>query len=103
MKFEIPGQGRVIGFYGRDMQSLVQCEELAELIQAISKIRRYQEGGDVPPDAYDNLVEEVADTLIILEQILEMYDIPNHEIQGTIDYKCARQEERMDESLGRNP
>ena len=93
----------MIGYYGKDLQSLVQCEELAELIQAISKIRRYQEGGDVPPDAYDNLVEEVADTLIILEQIREMYDIPDHELQSTIDYKCARQEERMDESLGRNP
>lgn len=103
MKVEIPGQGKVIGFYGRKAQSVVGMEECAELIQAISKMYRLGCGPDIPPDAYINLVEEVADVLIIIQQIQEMYDIPDHEIQSIIDYKCARQEERMDESLGRNP
>ena len=40
MKIEIPSQGRVLGFYGADAQAMVHCEELAELIQAISKMRR---------------------------------------------------------------
>ncbi len=101
MKVEIPRQGRVIGFYGREAQSVVGMEECAELIQAIGKIYRIGCGPDIPTDVYSNLVEEVADVLIILEQVQEMYDIPNHEIQSIIDYKCKRQEERMDESVGR--
>ena len=43
-----------------------------------------------------NLLEEMADVLIILEQLQEMYDVPDHELQREIDYKCKRQEERMD-------
>ncbi len=103
MKVEIPGQGKVIGYYGREAQSVVGMEECAELIQAISKIYRCGCGPDIPPDAYENLVEECADVLIIIEQMLEMYEIPDHELQRMVDYKCKRQEERMDESLGRNP
>ena len=95
MHVEIPGQGKVIGFYGRDAQTVVHMEECAELIQAISKLHRIGCGPDVPPDAYENLVEEMADVLIILEQLKEMYDVPNHELQWMIDYKCKRQEERM--------
>ena len=103
MKVEIPGQGKVIGFYGEAAQTVVHMEECAELIQAISKIHRIGCGPDVPPDAYDNLVEEMADVLIVLEQLQEMYEIPDHLLQREIDYKVKRQEERMDESLGRNP
>ena len=98
MKVEIPGQGKVIGFYGKDAQTVIHMEECAELIQAISKIHRIGCGPDIPPDAYVNLVEEMADCLIILEQLQEIYDIPDHELQGMIDYKCARQEARMNES-----
>ncbi len=38
-----------------------------------------------------------------MDSMLEMYEIPDHELQKMVDYKCKRQEERMDESLGRNP
>ena len=40
MKIEIPSQHRVLGRYGADVQAMVHCEELSELIQAISKMRR---------------------------------------------------------------
>ena len=99
MKVEIPGQGKVIGFYGKDAQTVIHMlNECAELIQAISKIHRIGCGPDIPPDAYVNLVEEMAGCLIILEQLQEIYDIPDHELQRMIDYKCARQEARMNES-----
>ena len=96
MHGEVPGQGKVIGYYGREAQSVVHMEECAELIQAISKIYRMGCGPDIPPDAYMNLLGEMADVLIILEQLQEMYDVPDHELQREIDYKCKRQEERMD-------
>jgi len=96
MNVEIPGQGKVIGFYGKEAQMLVHCGELAEMIQAITKIHRIGCGPDVPPDAYENLVEEVADCLICFQQLIEIYGIPDHELQRMIDYKCVRQEARMD-------
>ena len=57
MKYEIPGQGKVIGFYGKDAQSMVHMEECAELIQAISKMRRVRDAGEDDGEAYYNLVE----------------------------------------------
>ena len=98
MKIEIPSQSRVPGFYGADAQAMVHCEELAEPIQAISKIRRVRNKGADDSDAYDNLVEELADVLICLEQIQAMYEIPDHVIQSMVFRKCARQEERLNES-----
>ena len=99
MKVDVPGQGKVIGFYGVDHQSLVACEELGELIRAVSKMRRAAAAGSDDWDAYENLVEEIADVLIVLEQLQEMYEIPNHAIQSVVFQKCARQEERMYESV----
>ena len=93
----------ILQHYGATNQRHQLIEECAELIQAISKIYRRGCGPDIPPDAYENLVEECADVLIIIEQMLEMYEIPDHELQRMVDYKCKRQEERMNESLGRNP
>lgn len=95
MKVEIPAQGRVIGFYGAEKQSMVHMEECAELIQAISKMRRVKDAGKDDSDAYENLVEEMADVLICLEQIQQIYEIPDHVIQGMVFKKCARQEERI--------
>ena len=95
MNVAIPGQGRVIGFYGSNAQAMVHMEECAELIQAISKMRRVKNDGKDDSAAYENLVEEMADVLISLEQMKLMYDIPDHAIQGMIDRKCARQEERI--------
>ncbi len=102
MNIKVPGQGKVIGFYGKDAQTVIHMEECAELIQAISKIHRIGCGPDIPPDAYRNLVEEIADVLVIIEQLQEIYEIPDHELQWMIDYKCARQGERMNGLLCHN-
>ncbi len=69
MKVEIPGQGKVIAHYGGDAQSMIHMEECAELIQAVSKMRRIKQvhlaGADVDDsEAYYSLVEEMADVLI---------------------------------------
>ena len=102
MNIDIPGQGKVLAHYGHDAQSMVHMEECAELIQAVSKMRRvrqaFLDGQDVDDgEAYENLVEEMADVLICLEQLQEMYEIPDHAIQSMIEKKCLRQEERMNE------
>ena len=98
MRFDIPSQSRVVGFYGSDAQAMVHAEELAELIQAISKMRRVKHRGGDDGQAYENLLEEIADVYICLTQMQTMYDIPNHAIQDMIYRKCARQEERIDDA-----
>lgn len=99
MKVDVPGQGKVIGFYGAELQQMVACEELAELIRAISKMRRAAASGGEDWEAYGNLVEELADVLIVLDQIQAIYQIPDHEIQYVVFKKCARQEERIRDSV----
>ena len=95
MKIEIPCQEKVISFYGAEKQSMVHCEECAELIQAISKMRRARDAGKDDSEAYYTLVEEMADVLVVLEQLQEMYDIPISDIQSVVFKKCRRQEARI--------
>lgn len=95
MNIRIPDQAKVIARYGPDAQALVHCEEAAEFIQAVSKMRRARNAGKDDSAAYGNLVEEVADTLICLGQVREMYSISDRELQAVIDRKCARQEARI--------
>lgn len=95
MNVEIPNQRKAIAFFGEDAQSLVHCEECGELIQAVSKMRRAINGGKDTGEAYENLVEEIADLLVCMEQIQEMYGIHNHEIQRMVDKKCVRLEAKI--------
>ena len=91
----IPDQSEVLRRYGGDRQSLIAAEELAELIQAISKRRRIGSGDVDTLEAYDNLIEEIADTLICIHQLQEMYNIFDAEIQRKINQKWKRMEARM--------
>ena len=91
----IPDQSEVLRRYGGDRQSLIAAEELAELIQAISKMRRIGNGDVDTLEAYDNLIEEIADTLICIHQLQEIYRIFDTEIQRKINQKWKRMEARM--------
>lgn len=75
--------------YGKEMQSIVCMEECSELIQAISKRLR----GKL--DATDNLAEEMADVIICLYLLKEMYGITDTQLNEWIARKTARQYERM--------
>ena len=101
MTVNIPGQRRVISFYGPDAQAMVHMEECAELAQAVSKMRRIRNCGGDDTEAYYNLVEEMADVLVCLEQMREMYGIFDREIQAVVDKKCLRQEARMRDAARR--
>ena len=95
MNVTVPKQGKVLHCYGADVQSMIHMEECGELIQAISKMRRIRNAGKDDTVAYRNLTEEMADVLICLVQMQELYGIPDAEIQKRINRKCKRQEERM--------
>ena len=96
----IPDQTQIIKCYGKELQSVVGMEECAELIQAISKVYRANTCAAMDK-ARLNLIEEVADVLICIQQLMEMYKIEEAEIQEIIDKKCKRQEERVNAEIKR--
>lgn len=78
-----------IQHYGKNNQSTVCMEECAELIQAISKAKR----GKINRD---NMIEEIADVLICIEMLKQMYMISDEKINKWIEKKQAREVERME-------
>ena len=95
MRIDIPDQSKVISRYGADAQAMVHMEECAELIQAASKMRRVTNAGKDDTAARYNLVEEMADVLICMKQMQEIYGITDHDIQLMAGKKCRRQEARL--------
>lgn len=86
--------------YGIQNQSLVAMEELSELQKAVSKLVRYPEERTKPFDfkgLRNNLIEEMADVLICMDQLIEYYQIERHEIQEFIQAKQERQAKRLEE------
>lgn len=74
---------RSIEHYGKDVQSTVCMEECAELIQAISKQKRGK------PDK-SNLAEEIADVIICIEILKQIYNITEDEIYSWVITKQER-------------
>lgn len=80
---------KIITTYGIHAQSMIACEELAELIQAISKTLRGGHGTD-------HLTEEIADVEIMMEQLETFYGIDRRRIDEVKRYKLERQLKRME-------
>lgn len=84
---------KIAGYYGLDSQLDICQEELAELIQAISKYKR----GD---DSY--ILEEIADVEIMLTQIKYLIGLNNRDpeildkIHSLKERKLRRQLARME-------
>ena len=77
-----------INHYGANLQTTVCMEELAELIQAISKEKRGKSDKN-------HLAEEMADVLICIEILKQVYSVTDAELQEWIDKKQGRIDERM--------
>jgi NTP pyrophosphatase (non-canonical NTP hydrolase) len=77
-----------IEHYGSDLQTVVCMEECSELIQAISKMKRGK-------DNRDNLIEEMADVMICMDILKQVYGVSDNEIQNYVCQKQNRCIERM--------
>ena len=68
---------KAVETFGVDLQQMVAMEELGELIQAISKIARWEcsqsEDLETLSEYIDNLAEEIADVEIMLEQLKQCH------------------------------
>lgn len=81
---------RVLEHYGEEEELLVLVEEIGELLQAVSKYKRY---GLTPP-IRENLAEEISHVKFCLETLQEILD--NREIVSHYDLiNIIRMEKRL--------
>lgn len=80
---------KIATHYGVTNQLNMMIEEMAELTQAICKNRREY------PDAYENLKEELADVIIVSNQLY--YLLGSEEIDAIMQNKIDRQLKRIEE------
>lgn len=78
---------QIAAHYGFTSQADMLCEESAEFIVALNKLRRGS------PDAYENIKEEVADVLIVARQL--RYLLGYESIDKIIEDKLSRQMRRI--------
>lgn len=76
--------------HGKNIENIVCMEECAELQKAISKLMRYGESKKL----IDNLTEEIADTILSIAHLQEIYNISDKDIQIGINQKLQRQKVR---------
>ena len=76
---------------GKAMQTVVAIEEMSELQKELTKFIRGKGNRD-------NLIEEVADVLVMITQIQLMYHIPDDEVERIMHLKLNRLKERMEQN-----
>ena len=85
---------------GEENQMRQTQEELAELIVAINKYERAIKNDECPSYiAYTrkNIIEEMADVLIMLDAVKKILDIQDEEIKEVRDFKLNRLLNRLKE------
>ena len=77
---------------GVALETVVAMEECAELIQAISKVKRYGFVGEYR----DNLIEEIADVDIVITELLMAFNVTEEEFFSVLDRKIQRVKSRIE-------
>lgn len=90
----------ILNLYGEDLQQIVAMEECSELIRAISKMIRTNSSTsfNAQADCLKNLVDEIADVLIMIDQLMLIYNIDGA-VNYRIEEKLERQLKRMKEAV----
>lgn len=91
---------RSIARYGKDTQATVCMEECAELIQAISKLKRYNPEDPTNKvgrsELIENLYEEMADVQICFSLLVEIYGLKPSDLLRMIDHKVWRMKRKLE-------
>lgn len=74
-------------------------EESGELIQASSKLIRKERGNNPTPasrdECFQNVVEEMADISVVLDVLLDHWDVPREDFELIKKLKKARWRDRL--------
>ena len=90
----------ILNHYGLENQLGICQEECAELIQALSKYVRLKKAGyNEIERTKNNITLEIADVLIMIQQIKEGLNISDEELNYMINFKLDRQVGRMEAGI----
>ena len=96
---------KIADTYGYDAQSRQLIEEMAELMVAVNKYHRKINTPLLSPSDYlelqhyiFNITEEMADTIIMIEQIKHLLTITDKNVDHIIEQKLNRQLERIEKN-----
>ena len=84
--------------YGSKNQILVCIEELNELACVLAKYPRYEEEQKARIDLHDSVLDEVADVMIILDHIQNIFELSDKEIYSRVLAKVGRLKRWLKES-----
>lgn len=84
--------------YGAHKQIGVAAEECTELAKELIKAFRYDSFDDVVKNTKENVVDEVADVLIVLDHVLKLFNITAQDLQPHVTKKLQRLEYWLDNS-----
>lgn len=76
--------------YGDTAQILVSVEELNELSCVCAKFPRYEDPDRARRELHNKAVDEVADVLIVLDHIINIFDLTPMDIGERVEAKVAR-------------
>ena len=79
-------------FYSPNAQKIQAIQEFSELIQALTKDINNQ-------GSRENLIEEMADSKIMLEQMQLLFDVDDQDLEKIMDKKIERQLTRIKNSI----
>lgn len=86
--------GRAVDVWGVDKQIDMAIEEMSELTKALLKVRRSaNKGADIQAETYDNVCEEIADVVNMVEQMRYIFD--SEKIDLYIEQKLERTLEKI--------
>lgn len=75
-----------LNLFDEKIQDDILQEECAELIQALSKIKRKKDHNSIR----QNLIEEISHVLISLNMVCEIHDISDSEIEKEFEKKYTK-------------
>lgn len=78
--------------YGKAKQRMQAVQELSELILVISRRADQKEDRQ---EYIESLIDEIADSKIMIEQLKHLYQISDFDIRQRIDFKLNRQLDRI--------
>ena len=85
---------KILAHYGIQNQKKKAIEEMSELIVVMCKTTDVPSCDPKLPQLMDNLIEEIADVMIMMEQLRLFYG--QNEVDKMIEYKLNRQIKRIE-------
>lgn len=91
---------QVIAIFGRQNQTIVAIEELAELQKELTKFLRADAECFPDESVGVKILEEIADVTIMLKQLMSIFEYTQSELDEMIEFKVIRLKKHINNVLG---